>query len=259
MNEFNALSAQAEGPSAAVWLVLGVWIIGVASMIGCAIVPVEMPELEESQSLLFRPTHTPYRSRDVKFSHDLHSFLECVDCHEETSDGESTARGSTPDIRMPSMARCFECHDGSTATASCQACHLQNAFGRKPSFHTGAWPTQHRRMAEDEAYKCALCHRQSECQSCHATRKPLSHTPRFQKSTHGRLATSDRSSCATCHRSSFCENCHSQAPPDHTALFRGVILPDGTVRAGHKQAALLRGRSCLTCHSFEEACSQCHG
>jgi hypothetical protein len=152
-------------------------------------------------------------------------------------------------VALPAMALCFTCHDGEKATNQCFKCHLLNRKERKPGFHDGLWPQHHKRMADEEEYKCSLCHVESQCQGCHAERKPLSHTTRFERSTHGRMATHDRRSCATCHETAFCENCHSQPPPDHTPVFMQA--------GGHRQAALMRGRSCLVCHRFEDSCS-CH-
>jgi len=225
-------------------------------VIGCMLVPVEESRFGSPAALRFTPAHRPYASRDILFSHEIHAQIECDSCHFGTTAppaaGSSEAEASAPQaVALPSMALCFGCHDGESAPNDCITCHIVNRRYRKPEFHDGIFPRQHRRMAEEEDYKCELCHLERECKSCHAERRPLSHTPRFERSTHGRMATHDRRSCATCHETAFCENCHSQPPPDHTAIFmRG---------GGHRQAALIRGRSCLTCHRFEEACAECHG
>src|SRR5688572_13556473 len=223
------------------------------------LVPVDESRFGSPAALRFGPSHRPYATRDILFSHEIHAHVECDACHfgsvqaagapaGEASDGAAPA---TQAVALPSMALCFGCHDGKSAPNDCITCHIVNRRYRKPEFHDGLFPRHHRRMAEEEDYKCELCHVERECKSCHSERRPLSHTPRFERSTHGRMATHDRRSCATCHETAFCENCHSQLPPDHTAIFmRG---------GGHRQAALIRGRSCLTCHRFEDACAQCHG
>lgn len=224
---------------------------------GCGVVT--LVPLEESRfapaSLHFGPSHTPYAARDVVFSHatEAHAGEPCSTCHGETASEETTGvppAARSHDVSLPSMALCFKCHDGKSVTAECFECHLTNRKDRKPGFHDGLWPRHHKQAAEAEAYKCALCHVQSDCKGCHSERKPISHTARFERSTHGRMATHDRQSCATCHDTSFCENCHSQPPPDHTPAFRAG--------AGHRQAALVRGRSCVVCHSFEDVCAECH-
>ncbi|MBI4601481.1 MAG: hypothetical protein HY721_05895 [Planctomycetes bacterium] len=248
-----------SGPSRSVFLALAACLcLGcvVLEPIGVRLVPVG-ERAGGAARLRFSRRHAPYASGDVVFSHatEAHASLSCEDCHSGTT-GEAESPGAVPEadrarVALPSMARCFTCHDGEAVTDDCIACHLTSRRDRKPAFHDGLFPRHHRRMAEDEAYKCSLCHVQGDCKSCHAERKPFSHTPRFERSTHGRLATHDRRACATCHETSFCESCHSQPPPDHTQAFRR----DG----GHRQAALIRGRSCTVCHRFEEVCAECHG
>lgn len=226
--------------------------------LGCGVitlVPVEESRFAPT-ALRFTAAHMPYSSGDLIFSHatEAHAAELCDTCHFGTASEETTgippAARPTATVALPAMALCFKCHDGAAVSNDCILCHFTNRRDKKPSFHDGIWPQHHKEMAEREAYKCSLCHIQNDCKGCHAERKPLSHTPRFERSTHGRLATHDRTSCATCHETAFCENCHSQPPPDHTALFRAG--------PGHRQAALVRGRSCVTCHRFEDVCAECH-
>ncbi len=240
--------------------------------LGIRLKPVDERAHGHPAALRFTPEHVPYAARDVVFSHavEAHAALPCDLCHfgtasEETTgipapvsaydrprpEGDPARVAARAAVALPSMARCFTCHDGASARNDCIVCHLTNRKDRKPGFHDGLWPRRHKDMADEEDYKCALFHTQNDCRACHAERKPLSHTPRFERSTHGRLATHDRRACAVCHDTSFCENCHSQPPPDHTAAF--------TRGGGHRQAALIRGRSCIVCHRFEDACAECHG
>jgi hypothetical protein len=236
-------------------ILLAAWAFAALLALGCALIPVDGSR-SASYAVIekFRSDHPPYRGGEVVFSHEVHTFASCDTCHFGT-----TAAGDPAAVRFPAMALCFECHDGETVSRDCITCHLENRPGRKPRFHDGQWPRFHKEMAEEERYKCALCHLENDCQGCHQVMRPLSHTPRWMRSTHGRAAAHEREACATCHQSAFCENCHSQPPPDHTPIFMGFIEPGGTLRAGHKQAALIRGRSCLTCHSYADACARCHG
>ncbi len=234
------------------------WLWTLVLFAGCVLIPVDESRFRSAAKLRFRVDHVPYAEDDVFFSHEVHATEPCETCHfgttrEESYSAERTARpvaADSPALLLPAMAACFECHNGVDLSQDCITCHLTNRKERKPRFHDGRWPRYHKHMAEDESYKCSLCHLESDCHSCHAVRKPLSHTPRFARSTHGRMATHDRRSCATCHETGFCENCHSQPPPDHTPAF--------ITGGGHRQAALLRARSCLVCHSFEDSCSRCH-
>lgn len=226
---------------------------------GCVLIPVDQSRFGSPARLSFPVDHVPYATRDVFFSHEVHASEPCETCHFETTSEDSFAAEKTVrdtgtvaplELALPAMATCFECHDGENLSQDCITCHVQNRRERKPRFHDGLWPRYHKRMAETESYKCSLCHLESDCESCHAVRKPLSHNPRFARSTHGRMATHDRRSCATCHETAFCENCHAQPPPDHTPIFMGG--------GGHRQAALLRARSCLVCHNFDDSCAECH-
>ena len=226
--------------------------------VGCGIitiVPVDESRFSPT-AIRFAKEHAPYASHDVIFSHglDAHAAEPCATCHFETASEETTGvppKAMTRNVARPSMATCFKCHDGTAVSNDCILCHLTNRKDRKPEFHDGLWPRHHKEMAEREAYKCSLCHLQNDCSGCHNERKPISHTPRFERSSHGRLATHDRRACATCHETAFCENCHMQPPPDHTVAFR--------TGGGHKQAALVRGgRSCTVCHGFQDVCAECH-
>ncbi len=218
--------------------------------LGCGIITtLPMDSLREGNPAgrLFAGRHAPYRTREVIFSHEPHSFEKCTACHpNDASDREEVLAGG-----LPSMARCFECHDDRLASRACETCHQLERVERKPSTHDATWQRRHGREADGQEFQCRLCHTESSCQACHATRMPQSHTQRFLRSTHGRMANRDRSACSTCHQADFCQNCHSQPPPDHTPTFMTT--------GGHKQVARLRVRSCLTCHRFEADCSECHG
>lgn len=241
------------------------WILAPISgllLIGCGVVslvPVDGSRFAPA-SRRFSSQHTPYRSHEVVFSHATteHAAEPCATCHFGTATAETTGiprplaapSKVKTEVVLPSMSQCFKCHDGKSTSNDCITCHLTSRKDRKPEFHDAAFPQHHKDMAYAEEYKCVLCHIQGECRSCHSEMKPLSHTPRFNRSTHGRLATHDRRACATCHETGFCENCHSQPPPDHTTAFM--------TGGAHRQAALIRGRSCLVCHRFESACADCH-
>jgi hypothetical protein len=219
-----------------------------ALALGCGIltvVPVDTLRQGNPAGRFYGYGHHPYGSGEVIFSHPAHTSEKCSSCHPTGSEREVVARSG-----LPSMASCFECHNGANASRACETCHQLERAGRKPETHDAGWERRHGEEAGEKGYQCALCHAEPECQGCHATRKPQSHTLRFLRSTHGRMANHDRFGCATCHQADFCENCHSRPPPDHTQSFM--------TSGGHKQVARLRDRSCLTCHQFQADCSRCH-
>ena len=223
-------------------------------LVGCGIftvIPMDDVRLGNPAGRFFAMSHPPYASREVLFSHEIHTDFACDRCHAAGTSAE------TPhdDVRaggLPTMARCLECHDGETAASACEVCHQLQRRDLRPPSHDATWQRRHGRQAREElyGYQCALCHTEDGCQSCHAVRKPQSHTLRFLRSAHGRAANHDRGACAVCHEADFCQNCHSQPPPDHTPAF--------TSSGGHKDAARLRTRSCLTCHQFQDTCQRCH-
>jgi hypothetical protein len=249
-------------------------VASVALWMGCAIVSVLPDRTTARVAPRFDREHFPFAVGEVVFSHDAHATTDCSTCHfDSVVDPEAEAPDATspspdavataetpspisaPHVLLPAMAVCFECHDGESLSRDCETCHLENRKERKPQFHDAGWQRHHRDLAESESYKCALCHIEKDCDDCHSTMRPASHTPRFARSEHGRRATHDRSECAVCHDQDYCENCHSQPPPDHTPAFIGDPT---TGRAGHKQAAAIRGRACFVCHSFEDVCARCH-
>ena len=231
-------------------LALGaILLLSLAAALGCGVftvLPMDEVRGGNPAGRLLPYSHEPYRSGEIVFSHAPHSFAPCESCH---------LRGSAPEeVRasgLPSMARCLECHNGEQASSACETCHQLERRNRKPPTHDGLWQRRHGESAYFEAYQCALCHHDNQCQGCHALRKPQSHTLRWERSAHGREAIHNRFTCATCHEADFCENCHSHPPPDHTTTFMTA--------GGHKQVARLRARSCLTCHRFESDCARCHG
>ena len=61
----------------------------------------------------------------------------------------------------------------------------------------------------------------------------------------------DRTSCTTCHTAAYCSDCHNELPRSHNPL---PLFKAG----GHAFPAKLDLRSCFTCHTFQNTCSECH-
>jgi len=81
--------------------------------------------------------------------------------------------------------------------------------------------------------------------------KPVSHTARWKDDIHGKYAALERTTCATCHTADYCSRCHNELPRSHVPLsiFKG---------GGHAGPAMLDMRACLTCHTFQNTCAECH-
>jgi hypothetical protein len=81
--------------------------------------------------------------------------------------------------------------------------------------------------------------------------KPVSHTARWKDDLHGKYAALDRTTCATCHQADYCVRCHNELPRSHQPL---PVFVGGA----HATLALLDTRACLTCHTFQNSCADCH-
>ena len=213
---------------------------------------------------------------DIKFSHVAHfkvreQFgINCTTCHYAIPRSTSLAN-----LSLPRMLDCVECHDTSKSIpaqfrmSNCTTCHADTVQGLKtptshtrnvkPDFHTESFRIHHSDEATAPDAKCFVCHQnvtpsveaKNQCASCHLVMKPASHTARWKDDIHGKWAALDRTTCATCHVTDYCSRCHNELPRSHVplAIFKG---------GGHAGPAMLDIRSCLTCHTFQNTCSECH-
>lgn len=194
------------------------------------------------------------------------------------------------------LARCATCH----ARETCETCHINAAQlapiqslpsdsrvlaqaeritprWPKPSDHADPkWLQHHGPEAGRAIERCANCHQQSSCTTCHGmtslaqatiSRLPLEGTSRATgvsgaggarpyhpagfRLGHGPEAASGKANCTACHREQeFCGGCH-----------------EGTVSTGfhppgylnrHAADAYARDTDCAGCHSNEVSCRGCH-
>jgi hypothetical protein len=210
----------------------------------------------------------------VPFPHGSHlkrldgAVIQCETCH------ESVLEKASLDIELeaPDMSVCATCHDfaaqvgEANLTENCELCHSTIREELRPELaelvapvaHTPSFLRNHDMQAHDSATYCNYCHNLTpstgdNCADCHSIMRPESHQAmRFNETTHGRMAAMDREECATCHVVDFCSSCHNLPPRNHNplALFAGGGL--------HRDLAAFNLRSCMTCHTFEDTCSQCH-
>jgi hypothetical protein len=213
---------------------------------------------------------------DIKFTHVAHFAvkqkfnIDCTTCHYAIP--RST---SLTDLALPKMVDCVGCHDTSKNIPSefrmsnCQTCHADTVTGLftpvshtrnvKPESHNESFRIHHEAAAEAADATCFVCHQNvrpaaeggNRCQACHVVMKPVSHTARWKDDLHGKYAAIDRTTCATCHQADYCVRCHNELPRSHEPL---PIFAGG----GHATLALLDTRSCLTCHTFQNTCAECH-
>jgi hypothetical protein len=127
---------------------------------------------------------------------------------------------------------------------------------RQPEDHTPIFRVRHEAAARSKDAKCSYCHQglsgstRDSCHDCHAVMRPRSHTARFSSAIHGRLAAADATKCAVCHEVDYCTACHQIAPENHFPIDAFILK--------HNRAARANPRSCLTCHTYEATCVQCH-
>ena len=214
---------------------------------------------------------------NIGFSHVAHfKVKDALDLHCTTCHYAIPASTSIENLTLPRMLDCVQCHDSARLIkaefrmSNCKTCHLDNVTTNssvpnshtknvKPDFHTEAFRLHHAEEAAAPNAKCFVCHinvqpsvaAKIQCDSCHRAMLPASHTARWKDDLHGKYAAMDRTSCATCHTASYCSDCHNELPRSHNPL---PLFKAG----GHAFPAKLDVRSCFTCHTFQNTCSECH-
>jgi len=210
----------------------------------------------------------------LPFPHESHlktldgAVIQCETCHESILERASLEVA----LELPDMSVCASCHDSAARvgeanrTENCELCHSTIREQLRPELaelvapvaHTPSFLRNHQVQAHESAAYCNFCHdlthsSSDNCADCHNIMQPKSHLAlRFNETTHGRMAAMDREQCATCHVVDFCSSCHNLPPRSHNPLplFAGGGL--------HRDLAAFNLRSCLTCHTFQDTCSQCH-
>jgi len=247
-----------------------------AGCAGChSVQEIENPGFTKKRRLITQ-TAVSGKYVDIKFTHLAHFAvrkkfnLDCTTCHYEIPKSVSLAS-----LTLPKMENCVECHDTSRSISAdyrisnCKLCHADTAAGLfkpvshnanlKPASHTESFRLNHAQDASAEGAKCFVCHQnvspslqaKDQCMACHVVMKPVSHTARWKDDIHGKYAALDRISCATCHVADSCVRCHNELPRSHVPL---PIFAGG----GHAALAQFDTRACLTCHTFQNTCAECH-
>jgi len=216
------------------------------------------------------PLWGPEAVSDLTFSHQAHlkgvtyrlasgqqKELACRDCH-----GEVGTTASLPSATRPPMDLCTDCHErggvadekgkpsrAAAALMACATCHETYRADVRPADHRGLWKTAHGERLrfgfdEEASKRCAYCHREDFCTSCHQVEKPKSHTQFFRLRGHGIDASLHRERCLTCHREDVCERCHeSTRPQGHGGSWAGA--PYRHCSSCHLPLSMTR---CTVCH-----------
>ena len=185
------------------------------------------------------------------FNHEKHFEvgIACGSCH--------TFYPHQPDrtYRIP-METCYGCHQvthgaqGLLAPSECSLCHPPG-FNLKPSDHTARFVAgDHRKRAASDPAYCAMCHKDSFCETCHMQRRvvPEDHKQVIVwRREHGKDRVK-RQQCSICHKQGYCDNCHRVSPIPHPALY---LEQHGKQKGVDKKA-------CNTCHRDRTFCESCH-
>lgn len=231
----------------------------------------------------------PAAHQDCTVCHRPHywnfgSGSQCRDCH-------ASVPQNVAEHHIPNHVDrfCQDCHQQHRWTfpgrAVCTSCHTK----MQAVPHPMPWVKGHQQPAMAERSRCATCHENRFCASCHQQVRPTSHAqPAWATTAHGPAAVRQGFRCATCHSRAYCTNCHGLAMPHpsgwvrlHSAPARNRALcarchdkpfcdkchggpnmmpPDhvNNWNARHGKLALTQKARCLTCHT-QRQCDVCHG
>ncbi len=193
------------------------------------------------------------------FPHQTHLAreIECRHCHPAVAGAEALARRV-----LPSMEPCMSCHTTPLSDADCSMCHA-TLDGKLPATHGPEWARTHGLFAHgDGPNECALCHQQSDCESCHAQAQLETkvHVPNYEFLHAGDFFGFEKE-CATCHAMPReCMSCHmarAVMPVSHNSV-QWVNAFDGGF---HQEEALDKPDYCVVCHepAGDQTCQRCHG
>lgn len=216
---------------------------------------------------------------DIIFSHRNHvgeRAIGCTLCHEGIE--KSTV---SSDKNLPTMDRCFACHNGQTAPVECDLCHrsteepkgLENPKREVKFSHANHLKRNlectncHRNINEAAIMGQAQFPDMGVCMECHFGKKKMvdctlchTDTEMVNKNRHGEgwshrhkfEGTQDPRKCRLCHvNDETCEECHL-----------GDNLQQRThglnFEFEHSLDARGKERECTGCHDQADFCAPCH-
>lgn len=207
------------------------------------------------------------------------NILSCRSCHPSERKRENV---NVPDLKGAYHRQCMDCHRQWTGSPECSSCHIKNTEGKTtaqildgytrgrkdhPPVHAPAkkvYETKeqegtlvafyHTDHASRFGTKCADCHRQEGCISCHDKRPEKARAQAAAAKSQDFDAVHAR--CSSCHAERSCESCHVKADP---GPFEHARASGWTLKPYH--ASL----ECSRCHTGGKAfaglkpdCAGCH-
>jgi len=255
------------------------------------------------------------RVDNLDFEHSAHAerliaegdpAQTCASCHVEPGGGRMSVSAELQ------LGTCLNCHEHQAeehfVDADCATCHVPLAETSFALERVEALPVpadhdlpeflleDHGVLAGNGTARCATCHTQERCVSCHvdaaraeivampAVREgmdlpvatahydePSSHIDEGWFDEHGGQAS--RQTCGTCHTSNDCKSCHVASVPDiveslvsrEVSRAPGVVLEPQSPKSHesfffmdvHAPLAASDASTCSTCH-VETFCVECH-
>jgi Class III cytochrome C family len=256
------------------------------------------------------------RPSTLSFAHPSHqeevigegeASLGCADCHVTPDQGRMTVDGNPPE-------RCLSCHSDPEPApvhvvgADCAMCHVPLAESELtadrmadllvPDGHSGDEFVLETHGAEaiDDVSRCATCHVQEQCTSCHVATglEPIPSVPEAPRTlpftalkAHYPTPESHvddqflfdhdvgagAESCATCHTKDDCVACHVGAPssvleelPEAGNVVAPGVHVDRREPGSHESPFFMEAHAplasagaggCATCHT-QDSCAACH-
>ena len=191
----------------------------------------------------------PDTSPSDTFSHQRHSQLACITCHNTAS--------RRSDLTFQPPRGCQICHHQAPGRSDCSKCHeAEEVDAPRPLTIRVAIPDHSPRPRP--VIFAHIEHERIACAGCHTTPVSLEPEPRAAAciACHDDHHTTD-ASCAACHRTAHITEAHSEPADAHSRCAEC-----------HDQSTVTllvpRRAFCLTCHSANvdhyppKECSQCH-
>ena len=220
---------------------------------------------------------------NIRFSHRVHlqRGAACTSCHGSLRDVALATR-----LELPRMSLCLGCHRAGGAPSNCATCHPTEQDGTLITHFAEGWLNppewmrglhhdadfwvEHRSAAAQDGSRCAPCHRDEDCESCHDGRvRDRRNHPNDYATLHVLDARMNSDRCGSCHRlATFCARCHERAGVAETSSPAtrpfGRIHPPAAVWVNPPVSSRHHGiearrslSACVSCHT-EQDCATCH-
>lgn len=179
------------------------------------------------------------RHRDI-----IESGTTCVECHPDV--GHAGLDETRPSFERSIMSECLLCHDGATAPAECETCHVGGPLDVVEA------PTHAVTVASGTCSDCHSPATSAKCADCHGLELP--HPAVFMK-RHAAMSWDDPGLCAKCHETASEDagcRCHSTEANQHGTYEQWFPI--------HGTRAATTGPGGCMCHNNGgyAMCTKCH-